>query len=40
VFKDMPMLVGNLVSIFSGGLLVILVSILTRSRMTPDQGSI
>ena len=31
------MLAGNLVSIFSGGILVILISLLTRSRLTPEE---
>ena len=31
------MLVGNLVSIFSGGFLVVLVSILTRPRLSPTE---
>jgi hypothetical protein len=34
-FQDFPMLVGNLVSIFSGGFIVIIVSLLTRSPLTP-----
>ena len=31
------MLVGNLVSIFSGGLIVTIVSLLTRPRLTAEQ---
>jgi uncharacterized integral membrane protein len=36
-FKDFPMLVGNLVSIFSGGFIVLIVSLLTRSPLTAEQ---
>ena len=31
------MLVGNLVSIFSGGFIVLIVSLLTRSPLTAEQ---